>query len=68
MGVPVVDMAHVVTCLNKLDAGVEEKILLTSRDEQTSMIISYKELKASIGSAFNDVYTMATAVNNNNKK
>ncbi|KAI7890942.1 uncharacterized protein EV154DRAFT_510062 [Mucor mucedo] len=56
MGIPVVDMTHVISCLNKLDAGVEEKILLTSRDDQTTMIVSYKELKACIASAFHDIY------------
>ncbi|KAG1451275.1 hypothetical protein G6F56_008127 [Rhizopus delemar] len=56
VGVPVVDMGHVISCLNKLDAGVDEKILLTSRDDQTSIIMSYKEIKASINSAFNDIY------------
>ncbi|KAI8087842.1 kinase-like domain-containing protein [Gilbertella persicaria] len=56
VGVPMVDMAHVIACLNKLDAGVDEKILLTSRDDQASIIVTYKELKACIASAFNDVY------------
>jgi PAB-dependent poly(A)-specific ribonuclease subunit 3 len=44
-----------------LDTGVDETIQLVSRDEQTSILVSYKELKATIASAFNDVYT-----NNNN--
>ncbi|KAI9277424.1 hypothetical protein BY458DRAFT_545783 [Sporodiniella umbellata] len=55
LGIPVTDMGHVVSCLNKLDSGVDEKILLTSRDDQTSIIVSYKELKASISSSFNDI-------------
>ncbi|KAI8891207.1 hypothetical protein K501DRAFT_289795 [Backusella circina FSU 941] len=63
MGVPVVDIAHVITCLNKLDTGVDETIQLVSRDEQTSILVSYKELKGIIASAFNDVYT-----NNDNTK
>jgi PAB-dependent poly(A)-specific ribonuclease subunit 3 len=76
IGVPVVDMAHVTSCLNKastyvnkmnqdtnihynykLDAGADEKILLTSRDDQTSIIVTYKELKSCITAAFNDIYT-----------
>lgn len=51
-GKPVVDLAHIVRCLNKLDAGVEEKILLTSRDEQTTFIVTYKELKKQLNAAF----------------
>ncbi|KAI8339265.1 hypothetical protein BC941DRAFT_268994 [Chlamydoabsidia padenii] len=54
-GVPVVDMAHVLTCLNKLDAGVDEKIMLMSRDEQSCLIVSYKEIKNCISAAFNDI-------------
>ncbi|CCJ30290.1 unnamed protein product [Pneumocystis jirovecii] len=54
-GNPVVDMAHVITCLNKLDAGVDEKIMLVSRDEQNCLIVSYKELKNCIQSAFLDL-------------
>ncbi|KAG0172981.1 PAB-dependent poly(A)-specific ribonuclease subunit 3 [Apophysomyces sp. BC1015] len=54
-GVPVVDMAHVLSCLNKLDAGVDEKIMLMSRDEQSCLIVSYKEVKNCIASAFNDL-------------
>lgn len=54
-GNPVLDMGHMVRCLNKLDAGTEEKLCLTSRDEQTSFVISYKELKKQLGGAFNDL-------------
>ncbi|KAI9351675.1 kinase-like domain-containing protein [Pilaira anomala] len=55
MGVPITDMSHVITCLNKLDVGVEEKISLRSRDEQTSIIVSYKELKTCIHAAFQEI-------------
>ncbi|KAI8814008.1 hypothetical protein BJ742DRAFT_849292 [Cladochytrium replicatum] len=51
-GNSVVDMAHVMACLNKLDAGVEEKIMLMSRDEQSCLIVSYKELKQCIENTF----------------
>ncbi|PGH28290.1 PAB-dependent poly(A)-specific ribonuclease subunit PAN3 [Polytolypa hystricis UAMH7299] len=49
---PVVDLAHVLTCMNKLDAGSEEKVTLISRDEQNCFVVSYKELKKAIESAF----------------
>lgn len=54
-GNPVLDMGHMVRCLNKLDAGTEERICLTSRDEQTSFLISYKELKKQLGNAFGEL-------------
>ena len=44
MGEPVVDFAHVFSCLNKLDAGTEERIMLVSRDEQACFIVTYKEV------------------------
>ncbi|KAF7125678.1 hypothetical protein CNMCM5793_001971 [Aspergillus hiratsukae] len=51
-GDPVVDLGHVISCLNKLDAGTEEKITLVSRDEQSCFIVSYKELKKALESSF----------------
>eukprot|EP00027_Filamoeba_sp_ATCC50430_P018522 CAMPEP_0168565566 /NCGR_PEP_ID=MMETSP0413-20121227/13917_1 /TAXON_ID=136452 /ORGANISM="Filamoeba nolandi, Strain NC-AS-23-1" /LENGTH=657 /DNA_ID=CAMNT_0008597453 /DNA_START=148 /DNA_END=2121 /DNA_ORIENTATION=- len=54
-GSPVVDYAHVVECLNKLDAGVPEKIVLTSRDEQSILIVSYKDLKRCVMDAYNEL-------------
>jgi PAB-dependent poly(A)-specific ribonuclease subunit 3 len=43
-GDPVVDLAHVLSCLNKLDAGTEERVMLVSRDEQACFIVTYKEV------------------------
>jgi PAB-dependent poly(A)-specific ribonuclease subunit 3 len=54
-GQPVVDLAHVLTCLNKLDVGVDEKITLVSRDEQNVLVVSYRELKRGVESAFQDL-------------
>ncbi|ODQ67761.1 hypothetical protein NADFUDRAFT_80926 [Nadsonia fulvescens var. elongata DSM 6958] len=55
LGKPVLDLAHVIKCLNKLDAGVDEKILLTSDDEKISIIVSYWEAKSCIESTFKDL-------------
>jgi PAB-dependent poly(A)-specific ribonuclease subunit 3 len=52
---PVVDLGHVLTSLNKLDAGSDERITLISRDEQSCFIVSYKELKKGVESAFSDL-------------
>ena len=43
-GNPVLDIGHMIRCLNKLDVGVDEKVLLTSRDDQTTFVVSYKEI------------------------
>jgi len=48
-GRPVVDLGFVVGCLNKLDAGSEEKVCLTSRDEQTCFGASFGEIKRGVG-------------------
>eukprot|EP00798_Chlamydomonas_sp_ICE-L_P006426 gene6426-3053_t len=44
-GSPLVDWGHVAEALNKLDAGVPEKILLMSRDEASMLVVSYSDLK-----------------------
>ncbi|KAF2874122.1 PAB-dependent poly(A)-specific ribonuclease subunit PAN3 [Massariosphaeria phaeospora] len=54
-GHPVTNLAHVLDCLNKLDAGSDEKITLISRDEQTVFVVSYREVKRGLESAFQDL-------------
>ena len=51
-GRPVVDLGHVLSCLNKLDAGSEEKVALVSRDEQNVLVLSWREGKRMVESAF----------------
>ncbi|KAF8154112.1 hypothetical protein B0H34DRAFT_720426 [Crassisporium funariophilum] len=51
-GNPVLDLSHVLTCLNKLDAGTDEQVMLVARDEQSCLVVSYKEIKACISAAF----------------
>ncbi|KAH9893951.1 kinase-like domain-containing protein [Cubamyces lactineus] len=55
VGRPVVNLTHVLTCLNKLDAGTDERIMLVSRDEQSCLVVSYREVKACIESAFSEL-------------
>jgi PAB-dependent poly(A)-specific ribonuclease subunit 3 len=38
-----------------LDAGVEEKLSLVSRDEQTVFVVTYRELKKLVNGAFGDL-------------
>lgn len=58
---PVIDMGHILACLNKLDVGVEEKITLTTRDEQTIIVVTYKELKQAVESAWADLMRRASS-------
>lgn len=54
-----VNLAHVLTALNKLDAGIDEKILLTSRDGKTRLVVSCFELNAMFEQAFREIPTNA---------
>lgn len=58
-GTPWIDMSHVVQCLNKLDAGVSDKICLMSRDGQSILVVSYSELKHCLEQSFNEIITAA---------
>lgn len=53
-GRPWLDMAHVISNLNKLDAGVADRICLMSRDEQNVLVVSYSELKRCLDQAFSE--------------
>lgn len=57
-GVPLIDMGHVIETLNKLDAGLDEKILLMSRDEQNLLVVSFRDLKNAISKTFTELFTM----------
>jgi PAB-dependent poly(A)-specific ribonuclease subunit 3 len=54
-GTPVLDFGHIVETLNKLDAGTSEKLLLMSRDEQSLIVASYKEIKKSVSLIFKEL-------------
>ncbi|XP_027031172.1 PAN2-PAN3 deadenylation complex subunit PAN3 isoform X1 [Tachysurus fulvidraco] len=54
-GTPWVDLSHIVSCLNKLDAGVPEKISLVSRDEKSVLVVTYSDLKRCFDSTFQEL-------------
>ncbi|KAF8854360.1 PAB-dependent poly(A)-specific ribonuclease subunit PAN3 [Acephala macrosclerotiorum] len=54
-GRPVVNLGHILECLNKLDAGSTQQIKLISRDEQDCFIVTYKELKKQAEAAFQEL-------------
>lgn len=65
-GSPWLDMAHIVQCLNKLDAGVPEKVCLMSRDEQSVLVVSYGELKHCLDQSFDEIVS-ASVLNEETK-
>ncbi|XP_043585940.1 PAN2-PAN3 deadenylation complex subunit PAN3 isoform X1 [Bombus pyrosoma] len=58
-GRPWLDMAHVVSCLNKLDSGSEDKVCLMSRDEQSILVVSYAELRQCLETSFGELIQSA---------
>ncbi|KAK5740939.1 PAB-dependent poly(A)-specific ribonuclease subunit 3 [Elasticomyces elasticus] len=54
-GRPVLNLGHIITCLNKMDAGTEEMVQLMSRDEQNIMVVSYREVKRGFESAWAEI-------------
>ncbi|KAK0854701.1 PAB-dependent poly(A)-specific ribonuclease subunit 3 [Friedmanniomyces endolithicus] len=54
-GRPVLNLGHIVTCLNKLDAGVDELVQLVSRDERDVLVVSYREVKRGFEGAWGEV-------------
>ncbi|XP_065668599.1 PAN2-PAN3 deadenylation complex subunit pan3 isoform X2 [Hydra vulgaris] len=54
-GSPWIDFAHIVSVLNKLDSGSSERICLSSRDEQSILVVSYHDIKACLETAFSEL-------------
>lgn len=54
-GMPLLDMGHIVTSLNRLDAGTPDTIRLTSRDGETEFYVQFKELNRILNNAFSDL-------------
>ncbi|KAJ7248887.1 hypothetical protein B0H12DRAFT_1123204 [Mycena haematopus] len=63
-GNPVVNLSHVLTCLNKLDGGTDERVMLVSRDEQSCLVVSYKDIKSCVESAFTELARAGTSGTN----
>ena len=49
------DLGHVVMTLNKLEAADEEKIVLTSRDGKTLMIVSYADVARCLEASYGEL-------------
>ena len=61
-GRPWLDMAHVISCLNKFDAGVPDKICLMSRDEQNVLVVAYHDLKICLDQSYAECVQSAKAL------
>lgn len=54
-GKPVLSIGHILNCLNKLDAGVDEQIILTSADNETVFVPTYREIRGMLDRSFNEL-------------
>ncbi len=55
---PVIDLGHILHSLNKLDAGEEESIILTSRDQCNLLIVTFADVKRCLEEAFSELVSI----------
>ncbi len=58
-GLPILDWAHIAEALNKVDAGLPEKIVLLSRDEASMLVVSYADIKRCLEGTYGDLKKLA---------
>ncbi len=46
------EWGHMVECLNKVDAGVSEQLLLLSRDEGSMLVVTYADVARCLSAAY----------------
>jgi len=54
-GSSVLDLGHVISSLNKLDAGDPEKIVLASRDGESLLVVSYADISRCLEEAYEEL-------------
>jgi len=59
-GRPVLDLGHIVTTLNKLDAANEEKIILTSREGKSIMVVSYADVARCLQKSYEELCAVSS--------
>eukprot|EP01130_Rhizamoeba_saxonica_P003364 TRINITY_DN1425_c0_g1_i1.p1 TRINITY_DN1425_c0_g1~~TRINITY_DN1425_c0_g1_i1.p1 ORF type:complete len:348 (+),score=65.24 TRINITY_DN1425_c0_g1_i1:866-1909(+) len=52
---PVVDFGHVIETLNKFDVSSKERVKLTSRNEDSMLIVNYEDLNKILEESFNQL-------------
>lgn len=58
-GSPNMDWGPILEALNKLDAGVEERIMLLSKDEASMLVVSYGDVQRCLLASYNELKSMA---------
>ena len=66
-GRPVMDLGHVVTALNKLDAGDEEKIVLASRDGKMIFVVSYADVGRNLENSYSELCNNSVPMQHNSQ-
>lgn len=56
------DLGHVVSSLNKLDAADEEKIVLTSRDGKNIMVVSFADVAWCLEKAYQELCSSSVPI------
>ncbi|KAJ6253275.1 deadenylation complex subunit pan3 [Anaeramoeba flamelloides] len=56
--VPVIDYSHVMESLKKLDAGLNENLLLYTKDEKSLFVVTYNELKDCLEKSFGQILNL----------
>lgn len=54
-GGPVLDAGHIISCLNKLDIGSNERIALCSRDTNDLLIVTYADVQRCVNTSFGEL-------------
>jgi len=58
---PYIDFGSIMSSLNKLDVGVDEKVMLMSRDEKNILVVSYADIKNCVEGAFQELFAASNA-------
>lgn len=61
-GRPVMDLGHVVSALNKLDSADDEKIVLSSRDGKSVLVVSFADVARCLDNAYAELCAGASNV------
>jgi len=61
-GRPVMDLGHVVSSLNKLDAADEEKIVLASRDGRNILVVSFADVAWCLEKAYQELCSSSVPI------
>jgi PAB-dependent poly(A)-specific ribonuclease subunit 3 len=54
-GQPWLDMGHILTSLNKLDIGSRDKVLLSSRDGRSILVVTFADVRKCLEDAFQEL-------------